>query len=128
MIQRYIQTQTRQQTKKNLQKDLDNLSEWSNKWQLAFNATKCKVMHIDNQNENKNYYMNDENIRVPLPKVTNEKRPGHHDRQPIEIYTTHKRTSQEGKPSIVDCMVSMLNSTKYIDENTCKIKSALIIS
>ncbi len=29
-------------------------------------------MNIGNQTENKTYYMNDENIRVPLPKVTNE--------------------------------------------------------
>ena len=29
-----------------LQQDLDNLSSWSETWQLKFNAEKCKVMHI----------------------------------------------------------------------------------
>ena len=29
-----------------LQKDLHSLVEWSEKWQLRFNADKCKVMHI----------------------------------------------------------------------------------
>ena len=29
-----------------LQADLNNLSEWASKWQLRFNADKCKSMHI----------------------------------------------------------------------------------
>ena len=29
-----------------LQQDLDMLMEWSKKWLVAFNADKCKVMHI----------------------------------------------------------------------------------
>ena len=32
--------------KEALQSDLDNLVEWSQKWLLAFNIEKCKVMHI----------------------------------------------------------------------------------
>ena len=34
---------------KRLQKDLDNLSDWSDRWQLRFNVGKCGVMHYDNQ-------------------------------------------------------------------------------
>ena len=29
-----------------LQQDLNRLGEWSEKWLLKFNPTKCKVMHI----------------------------------------------------------------------------------
>jgi len=29
-----------------LQQDLDNLFKWSQDWQLCFNVTKCKVLHI----------------------------------------------------------------------------------
>jgi len=29
-----------------LQQDLNRLDEWSEKWLLKFNPTKCKVMHI----------------------------------------------------------------------------------
>ncbi|XP_072051838.1 uncharacterized protein [Amphiura filiformis] len=29
-----------------LQKDLDTLSKWQTKWQMRFNASKCKVMHM----------------------------------------------------------------------------------
>ena len=28
-----------------LQKDLDSLANWSQKWMLEFNSSKCKVMH-----------------------------------------------------------------------------------
>jgi hypothetical protein len=29
-----------------LQRDLDKLTEWSERWLLSFNPDKCKVMHI----------------------------------------------------------------------------------
>ena len=29
-----------------LQNDIDNLVEWSSKWELKFNSSKCHVMHI----------------------------------------------------------------------------------
>ena len=34
-----------------LQADLDNLSEWSNRWCLTFNTSKCKRMHIGKDNK-----------------------------------------------------------------------------
>ena len=41
-----------------LQQDLDNLVEWSNKWQLGFNETKCKSLHLGSSNQRLNYQMN----------------------------------------------------------------------
>jgi len=35
-----------------LQQDLDELEKWAKKWQIKFNATKCKVMHIGNKDRN----------------------------------------------------------------------------
>lgn len=32
---------------KSLQKDLEELVEWSDEWQLRFNPIKCKLMHIN---------------------------------------------------------------------------------
>jgi len=29
-----------------MQADLDQLVEWANKWQMQFNVSKCKVMHV----------------------------------------------------------------------------------
>ncbi len=40
-----------------LQRDLDLLQNWSDKWQLNFNATKCKVMHMGKQLEPAKYTM-----------------------------------------------------------------------
>ena len=37
-------------TENKLQMDLRKLEEWSKKWQLPFNVTKCKVMHFGYQN------------------------------------------------------------------------------
>ena len=34
-----------------LQADLDNLSEWSNRWCLTFNTSKCKRVHISRQSK-----------------------------------------------------------------------------
>ena len=42
---------------KDLQADLSRLEDWSTKWQLRFNADKCKVLHIGRDNEHYKYYM-----------------------------------------------------------------------
>ena len=35
-----------------LQRDLDHLQEWEDKWQLRFNVDKCKVMHLGGRHNN----------------------------------------------------------------------------
>ncbi|KAK6181435.1 hypothetical protein SNE40_009283 [Patella caerulea] len=42
------------------QENLDRLSAWSQKWQLRFNASKCKVLHVASKvnTSNHNYVMN----------------------------------------------------------------------
>jgi ribonucleases P/MRP protein subunit RPP40 len=42
-----------------LQKDLNELMDWSDKWQLSFNSEKCKVMHIGHK-QGTRYYMSKE--------------------------------------------------------------------
>jgi len=39
-----------------LQSDLDNLLMWADKWQLQFNASKCKVIHYRRKNKDCIYY------------------------------------------------------------------------
>ena len=41
----------------NLQKDIDNLQEWSNVWNLYFNVTKCGVLHVGKSNPECPYFM-----------------------------------------------------------------------
>ena len=42
---------------KNLQGDLDSLTEWSTRWQLPFNVKKCKSLHIGRNNRKHMYEM-----------------------------------------------------------------------
>ena len=51
---RQIHEQADQQV---LQDDIDNLSHWSDTWQLRFNAKKCKVLHIGRNNPQHQYSM-----------------------------------------------------------------------
>ena len=45
-------------TENKSQMDLRKLEKWSKKWQLPFNATKCKVMHFGYQNLQQTYHLN----------------------------------------------------------------------
>ena len=40
-----------------IQRDLDRLVAWADKWQMEFNSQKCKVMHIGKHNRNFSYEM-----------------------------------------------------------------------
>jgi len=52
-----------------LQKDLDSLQAWSNKWLLKFHPDKCKIMTIGSQDTQHLYYMSD----TPLSRTDHEK-------------------------------------------------------
>ena len=57
-----------------LQRDLDELSDWSSKWLLKFNAGKCKTMHLGYHNEDHQYTMKtDSGDRINLETTTEEK-------------------------------------------------------
>ena len=52
-----------------LQDDLDRLVEWSQLWQLHFNDSKCKVLHMGNSNPSHCYTVSN----IPLTKTAEEK-------------------------------------------------------
>ena len=56
-----------------LQQDLDKLQIWSNEWQLRFNATKCKVMHLGKQSDPASYSMTSDGKAVTLETIQMEK-------------------------------------------------------
>ena len=45
-----------------LQEDLERLNEWAKKWQMSFNADKCKVLHIGKKNMKAQYKIDGKNI------------------------------------------------------------------
>jgi ribonuclease P/MRP protein subunit RPP40 len=47
-----------------IQRDLDLISQWSEKWQMPFNVDKCKVMHVGPNNCNYDYIMNGRTLSV----------------------------------------------------------------
>ena len=40
-----------------LQNDINNLMNWSDKWQMQFNASKCKILHVGGKNNRFSYTM-----------------------------------------------------------------------
>lgn len=56
-----------------LQDDLDNLIIWSEKWQMAFNVDKCKVIHYGQNNPQNPYTMMKDGERTKLTEDTEEK-------------------------------------------------------
>ena len=47
-----------------MQEDLDRLVEWADKWQMQFNVSKCKVMHVGKKNPRHPYYMSRSGVRL----------------------------------------------------------------
>ena len=47
-----------------LQNDLKRLVEWTERWQMKFNVSKCKVMHFGSSNMEWNYVMNGQMLKV----------------------------------------------------------------
>ncbi len=43
----------------NIQTDLNRIVNWTDTWQMTFNSSKCKVLHIGNANLNLDYKMRD---------------------------------------------------------------------
>ena len=58
-----------QEDRVRLQDDLNRLVEWSRQWQMSFNASKCKVLHIGPSNPGYEYSMSS----TSLEPTTDEK-------------------------------------------------------
>lgn len=58
-----------------LQMDLDALVKWSTEWQLHFNSSKCKVMHIGRRSDHQpsQYVMRENGREVILEETTEER-------------------------------------------------------
>ena len=52
-----------------LQDDLDRLVEWSQIWQIHFNDSKYKILHMGNSNPSHSYTMSN----IPLTRTAEEK-------------------------------------------------------
>jgi len=46
-----------------LQQDLDRLDQWSQKWQMQFNADKCSIIHLGHKNKEFNYKLGNKELK-----------------------------------------------------------------
>ena len=56
-----------------LQKDINKIKDWCDKWSMSLNGKKCKVMHFGKKNPEKDYFIGNGNERVLLGKTEAEK-------------------------------------------------------
>jgi len=45
-----------------LQRDLDSLCRWAGDWQMSFNVSKCKLMHVGKRNQSFDYVMEGQSL------------------------------------------------------------------
>ena len=64
-----------------LQEDLHSMYKWSQDWQLLFNFTKCKCLHIGYNNPNYDYFMGD----VRIESIDIEKDLGVHIHKSLKV-------------------------------------------
>ena len=81
-----------------LQREIDKLVEWTMKWQMEFNASKCKVVHFGKKNPGYTYTMGGFAPAGPRGSGGGEIRWGYGHKQPEAIYSMCKG-SQESEPS-----------------------------
>ena len=56
-----------------IQSDLEKLQTWSEKWQLGFNVTKCKALHVGKHNPAISYSMKNDGITQEILECEEEK-------------------------------------------------------
>ena len=56
-----------------LQKGIDDMVSWSEKWLMRFNSKKCKILHLGKNNPNHTYHMKEGNDINPLAATECEK-------------------------------------------------------
>ena len=75
-----------------LQKDLDSLQEWADKWKMSFNVDKCKIMHLGYDNGKHEYNLNG----ITLKETKEEKDLGVLIDKDLK-FSSHKEYSGQGK-------------------------------
>ncbi len=65
---------TQEEECQTLQDDINNMAAWTDKWQLSFNAKKCKAMYLGPKNPHHQYYMADSTgLQTEIVSTTEEK-------------------------------------------------------
>ena len=82
-----------------LQRDLDQLGQWADKWQMDFNLDKCEVMHSGRLNQGRTYSVNGR----ALGRVTEQRDLG------VHVHSSLKVESQVDRRHLA-CLVSSVRT------------------
>ena len=93
-----------------LQRDLDALVEWSERWQLPFNINKCKTLHLGGRNDGHKYIMGD----VQLIETEVEKDLGVH----MDCQLKFRQQAAEAISKASRILAVIRRSFSLIDETT----------
>lgn len=88
-----------QRNGEDLQRDLDSLQRWSREWLMRFNADKCVVMHIGNE-EDVAYYMEGVNGTEKLKSTREEKDLGIYITRDLKSATQCAKAAAKGMSMI----------------------------
>ena len=107
-----------------LQKDIYSLSEWSDKWQLRFNADKCKVLHLGRENQKHVYQMkkHGSNEVVELHETKLEKDLGVFTDNELK-FSTHVEKQVKGN----QLLGLIRRSFQFLDVDTMKLLFVAIV-
>ena len=87
-------------SQRGLQRDLDTAVEWAQTWQMQFNTSKCKVMHVGHRNERAIYNM------------------GNHRLEEVEEEKTWECWSTEHYQSAITVLWQSRKRTRWQDTST----------
>ena len=73
-----------------LQKAIDEMFQWTQKWLLQFNKDKCKILHLGKNNPKYNYTIGEEENKVTLSETELEKDLGVYIDPNLDFKKTHK--------------------------------------
>src|SRR5664279_5689277 len=82
-----------------LQNDLNSLEKWSTIWQLKFNPSKCKVMHVGHDVDTR-YFVTNGKSREELVSVEEEKDLGVHFSKDLKVGTQCLRSAAAARKVI----------------------------
>ena len=108
---------SRDQMAQELQADIHRLDKWAEKWQLTFNAEKCKVKHIGVKNQQRSYAMMKRGEVIELEKTIIEKDLGVNVDKQLKISNHIEMQVNKG-----DKLLGLIRrSFTYVDKNSMLI-------
>ena len=110
-----LDSDSNQHTQDSLQKDINQLCQWSDKMQMSFNVDKCHILHLGQQNTHYDYL---------LPKMSNFKQTASYCSYTYTFHPMKKVTDEKDLGVVVD---DKLNFKKHISQKISKANTMIFL-